>query len=244
MARKPKEERLGELKENQDLQANRRISADGERKKEVVISPPRLKTAEFVIVGTAPYVQQAFSQKAREEIKEKQKAGNPGNNKKNRKAKDFQECYEQSMHLSTEGWHGIPAGAFRAALISACRLVAIKMTLGKLSVFVEADGYDRVDGTPLVKITKGEPHYVEHAVRIQNTIDIRARAMWDPGWEALVRITFDEDQFTLHDIANLMLRVGMQVGLGEGRPDSRSSCGMGWGTFQLSNTEDPEVKAA
>jgi hypothetical protein len=212
-------------------------------RREVVISPPKLRTAEFLIVGTAPYVQQAFSQKAREQIKGIQEAGSQRRKGKKREAKDFQECYEQSKHLSKEGWCGLPAGAFRAAMVSACRLVGFKMTLAKLSIFVEADGYDKVDGTPLIKITKGEPHYSEHPVRLKgDVVDLRARPMWDPGWEAVVRITFDEDQFSLQDVANLMHRVGRQVGLGEGRPDSRSSVGMGWGLFEISNA-DSEAKA-
>jgi len=200
---------------------------------QVVIAPPRLSIAEFTIIGTAPYVQQAFSQKAAEEIKAKQQAGSQAKKGQKREPKDFQLCYEQSKHVSREGWYGIPAGAFRSAMVSACRLVGFKMTLAKLSIFIQADGFDKNDSQPLVKISKGEPHYVEHPVRIQNTMDIRARAMWDEGWEAKVRITFDADQFSLKDVSNLMVRVGLQVGLGEGRPDSRSSVGMGWGTFRL-----------
>lgn len=201
---------------------------------QVVIAPPKLQMAEFTIIGTAPYVQQAFSQKAREEIKGIQEAGSQGRKGKKREAKDFQLCYEQSKHISRKGWYGIPAGAFRAGMISACRLVGFKMTLAKLSIFVRADGFDKADGTPLIKITKGEPHYVEHPVRLPNgSMDLRARAMWDEGWEAKVTITFDTDQFSLKDVSNLMMRVGLQVGLGEGRPDSRSSVGMGWGTFRL-----------
>ena len=216
----------------------------GVPRREVQITPPKLQTAEFLIIGTAPYVQQAFSQKAREQIKGIQEAGSQRKKGKNREAKDFQECYEQSKHYSKEGWIGIPAGAFRAAMISACRLVGFKMTMAKLSIFVEADGYDRVDGTPLIKITKGEPHYSEHPVRLKgDVVDLRSRPMWDPGWECAVRITFDLDQFSLQDVANLMMRVGRQVGLGEGRPDSRSSAGMGWGTFDIA-AEEKKLKAA
>jgi len=204
-------------------------------KKEVIIKPPRFQVAEFVIRGTAPYVQQAFSQKAAEQIKAKQEAGSQAKKGKTRESKNFQECYEESIHYSREGWPGIPAASIRAAMVSACRIVGFKMTLAKLSVFVEADGFDRRDGAPLIKFLKGEPHYVEHPVRIQNVADIRARAMWDEGWEAAVRIRFDEDQFSLADITNLLMRVGTQVGIGEGRPDSKSSVGMGWGTFELVN---------
>jgi len=57
--------------------------------------------------------------------------------------------------------------------------------------------------------------------------------MWREGWEAVVHITFDADMLTATDVANLLSRAGMQVGIGEGRPDSKSSCGMGWGTFAV-----------
>lgn len=199
----------------------------------ITINPPNFKTAMFTIIGTAPLVQQAFSEKARNEMKAKQERGSTANKGKARDPKDFQQCYQDSMHCSKEGWVGFPASAFRAAMISACRTVGFKMTLAKLSVFVEADGFDKIDGTPLVRITKGEPHYVEHMVRIMGTCDIRARAMWDPGWEINLRINFDADQFTIEDLTNLLMRVGVQVGIGEGRPDSKSSAGMGWGTFMI-----------
>jgi hypothetical protein len=35
------------------------------------------------------------------------------------------------------------------------------------------------------------------------------------------------------DVTNLMQRVGQQVGIGEGRNDSKMSAGMGWGCFTL-----------
>jgi len=195
------------------------------------IKPVNFKTAIFLLTGTEPYVQHAFSAKARQEMKDKQLAGSTANKGKARDPKDFEECYRQSLHVSKDGWYGIPAASFRAAIISACRIVGFKMTLAKLSVFVPADGVDGNDGTPLIRITKGEPHSVEHMVCIQNTTDIRVRGMFDPGWEAELSIRFDADQFTEADICNLLVRVGSQVGIGEGRPDSKTSAGMGWGLF-------------
>ena len=49
----------------------------------------------------------------------------------------------------------------------------------------------------------------------------------------MVRIRYDADMFAQEDIYNLMMRVGQQVGIGEGRPDSKNSAGMGWGLFDL-----------
>ena len=53
----------------------KKVAEEGLPKREVLITPPKLQTAEFLIVGTAPYVQQAFSQKAREQMKGIQEAG-------------------------------------------------------------------------------------------------------------------------------------------------------------------------
>lgn len=204
----------------------------------VAIKPPNFQTAIFRIVGTAPYVQNKFSAKAREQMRSTQEQGSTSRSKRAKTAKDFNALYEGATHRAADGWAGIPAPAFRNAMISACRTVGFKMTLAKLSVFVEADGFDSDDGTPLVKITKGEPRYHEALVRLQTGVaDIRARPMWEPGWEADIRITFDGDQFTLADVSNLLMRVGMQVGVGEGRPDSKNSAGMGWGTFKVKDGE-------
>lgn len=202
--------------------------------KEVSIKAPKFETAIFTIIGNAPYVQNAFPKKAKEQMKAKQEAGSQAKKGRIKESKNFQECYEEAQHISKEGWNGIPAGGCRAAMISACRLVGFKMTLAKLGIFFEADGFDKNDGTPLLKITKGKPHYVEHPVRLETGVtDIRARAMWDEGWEAAPRITYDADMFSLEDITNLLMRVGKQVGWGEGRPDSKKSSGMGWGTFDI-----------
>ena len=200
----------------------------------LTVSPPNFITAVFGIRGNAPYVQNKFSEKAKSVMRETQEAGSTSRKGKKREGKDFRAIFEQSKHrMNGEKCYGIPAGGFRSALISACRVVGFAMTRAKLSIFIVADGFDVDDGTPLVRITKGRPEYVEHVVRIQQTTDVRARAMWQPGWEARVQVRFDADQFTAQDVANLMVRVGMQVGIGEGRPDSRTSCGMGWGTFDL-----------
>ena len=202
--------------------------------KEITIAPPKIKIAEFGIRGVAPYVQNKFSQKAREQMHTKQAAGSTAKKGAKREAKDFQAAYEGAMHKTTEGWCGIPAPAFRNAMISACRVVGFQMTRAKLALFVAPDGFDAEDGTPLVRITKGEPIYTELAVKNETGVcDLRPRPMWREGWEAIVRIKYDADMFTLTDVANLLMRAGAQVGIGEGRPDSRKSCGIGWGIFDL-----------
>jgi hypothetical protein len=196
------------------------------------ISRPKLRTAPVTIRGVSPYVQHAFSEKQRKMMEETQRAGQQARGKRRRDPKDFEGNYKAAQHRSREGWLGIPAPSFRNALISACRLVGFKMTFAKLSCWIEADGFDASDGTPLVKIA-GEPEIHQATVRNESGVaDIRWRPMWNE-WSAVVRVTWDEDQFSAADIMNLMLRAGLQVGIGEGRPDSPNSNGLGWGRFEV-----------
>lgn len=202
---------------------------------QVTIRPPNLQVAEFKIRGTAPLLQAAFSGKAIQAIRAKHEAGSTAKGKKQREARDFSADCEQAAHKTTKGKYGIPAAAFRCAMISACRLVNFKMTLAKLSVFIVADDFDAVNGQPLVHLQGGKPEETIMAVRnATGVVDLRARPMWRE-WGATLRIRFDADQFTLGDVTNLLSRVGAQVGIGEGRPDSRESAGMGYGTFEIVN---------
>ena len=166
-------------------------------------------------------------------MKLKMETGKAASSKKKREAKDTDDIYQESRYISKDGWDGFHAGAIRAALISACRLVGFKMTLAKLSIFVEADGWDAQEPQiPLIRIY-GKPQKQEDMARVetgQPYVTVRA-AFYD--WSAKVKIRFDADQFTVDDIYNLLYRVGSQVGIGEGRPDSKKSCGMGWGLFDV-----------
>lgn len=213
---------------------NRLTEADGQRGIALTIRPPNIGIIRVLIEGVTPYCQHRFGQKAMLQMRAKQEAGSTAKKGGKRDPKNFDELYEESKHKTRDGWCGIPCGSFRSAMISACRLVDYKMTLAKLAVFVEADGLDVVDETPLVRITKGEPRKIESPMKNDNGgVDIRVRAIWSPGWQAVVRIKFDQDRFHAEDVVNLLARVGEQVGIGEGRHDSRQCTGCGWGCFAV-----------
>lgn len=204
---------------------------------QVTIKPLKERILSITIVGTAPYLQLRFSQKSMNKMMVTQMAGQSARNKRERTPRDYDDDYRQAMHVMSDGRKGIPAAAFRNACISACRMVGYKMTMAKLSIFVESDGLDAIDGTPLV-IIRGEPEKHIGPVRNANgSCDLRVRAMWRK-WHANLRIRFDEDQFKPQDIVNLLNRAGAQVGVGEGRPDSRESAGMGYGLFQIDLKEN------
>ena len=204
---------------------------DSLKKIEVTISPPKFERAEVLIRGTSPYVQHNFSQKARAIMEARQREGQRSRKGRQKEARDFEADYEAAKHVSADGWCGVPAPAFRNAMISACRTAGFAMTRAKLSIFVEADGYAQ-DGTPLVRIS-GEPEIYEAYARNESGVaDIRWRPMWKK-WEAVVKLRYDVDQFSAADVFNLLARAGIQVGIGEGRPDSPKSNGLGFGLWEL-----------
>lgn len=205
----------------------------------VTIAPLRFGELTLKLVGTSPLVQNRFSAKAKLKIQKTQEGGKSSGSKRNREARNFEEDWKNAMYRLPDKSYAIHAGAFRMAAISACRLADFKMTLAKLSIFIEPDGYDSEDNTPLVKIN-GEPEPWDKCilpVRNQTgVIDLRCRPMWKE-WNANLRIRWDLDQFKTTDIVNLFNRAGQQSGVGEGRANSKDSAGMGWGFFRVEESE-------
>ncbi len=197
----------------------------------VVIKPPNFAVATIDVVGTAPYLQNRFF--GRDEMVAKQKAGSSlSKGRRAKPPKDFQKNYEGSMHVSKEGWHGIPCSAFRNAMIEACRLTEMDMIRAKMCIKVLPDGLDRDTLEGLTKI-QGKPqmHLDRVKIGIAQT-DIAARAIFEK-WSAKVTIQWDADTFRADDIVNLLARAGWQVGIGAGRPLSKMSAGTGKGTWEV-----------
>lgn len=217
--------------------ATRRIAGSSTS---VTIRPPNFAHAVFNVKGSSPLVIHRFSEKTKKQMLLKQETGKAASSRKDREAKDSDETYNAARYVSTERWDGFHAGSLRNALISACRLVGFKMTLAKLSLFVTADGYDAKEPQiPLVRIY-GKPTRQDDLARVSTGdpyVTIRA-AYHD--WSAKIRIRWDADQFTVSDVSNLLSRVGQQVGICEGRPDSKNSAGLGWGLFDLEQTPEPK----
>ena len=197
----------------------------------ITIKAPKFERMQLTIVGTAPYMQARFSKKG--EIMAKMALGSTARKGAKREARDFEKDFREAQHISEEGWVGVPASALRNASIDACRMVGFQMTKAKMSIFIEADGLDAEDGSPLIRI-EGEPEMSTMTTRnATGVVDVRARPMWR-RWQLNVRVKYDADQFSASDVVNLVARAGQQVGIGEGRPFSKSSNGIGFGTFEVS----------
>jgi len=203
----------------------------------IVIPELNLPRVIFLCIGESSLVQQRFSEKSRQQMISDQEAGSTTRKGRKLPPKDFKACFEAAQHRTEAGGWGHPASAFRNAAISACRICNFHMTKGKLSIFSKATSLDSVDATPLVDIIAAPPEMNISPVRLPNgSLDMRARPMWKK-WCMAVEMEYDADQFTEKDMYNLMVRVGKQVGIGEGRHDSKGSCGVGWGCFRLAESE-------
>jgi hypothetical protein len=208
------------------------------QKLNVQINAPNFKSAAFKIIGTAPLVIHRFSVKTKLGLAAKQEEGSSAKNRKQREPKDSDETYRESKYVSSQGWEGFHVGAIRSAMISACKLVGFPMTKAKLCVFVQEDGRDALEPQiPLVRIY-GKSIKQQDMARVETGQPyIVYRAAYHE-WYSVLRIFWDDDQFKVGDVSNLLMRVGMQVGICEGRHDSKKSVGCGWGTFKIESTKE------
>jgi hypothetical protein len=207
----------------------------------VTIRPLNMQTIKLTLIGESPLVLHKFGARKKNQIRATQESSTGSKRKKD--PRDFEADFQDAMYVSEEGWYGVHAAAFRCACVSACRVSGAKMTVAKLSVFIEQDGIDVTEGTPLVKIHSPEDPecWIAPVRNATGVVDLRARPMWR-RWQVNLRVRFDADQFTADDVVNLINRVGQQVGIGEGRPDSKKSCGMGFGLFRIKTSEEEKPK--
>lgn len=214
--------------------AKQNPTADGTT---IQITPIDLRQIAVPIRGNSPYVQHRFSQKAKLKIAEAQMKGSQSRSKKVREPRDFEADFEAATHRDSEGRFGIPAAAFRNAMIDVCRAAGFMMTRARIAIFVKHDTYDDEDESPLIFI-EGERIRYDAAVRNETgVVDLRARPMWREGWTATIRIEFDAGMVSASDVVNLLDRAGVQIGIGEGRHFSKNSNGVGFGLFRVESNQ-------
>jgi hypothetical protein len=198
-----------------------------------IIKPANMQLATFNITGNAPLVIHRFSVKSQNQMEDKMKLGPTSKKGKARDALDPKQIYQDAKYVGPGGWEGFNGMSIRHALVSACRLVGYKMTLAKMSIFFVQDGWDKYEPhIPLIKIN-GKSEMLRCWARVETG---GAYLTYRPAyykWTSKITLRFDADQFSANDVANLLVRAGIQVGIGEGRPDSKNGVGMGWGTFTV-----------
>lgn len=173
----------------------------------------RIEHLDVILIGDSPLICHAWSQKAKQEMLDKQmkKA------KQAKQAKDPEADFRASLYAHPDGGFGFPAVAFKSAAVDACSHIA-----GVTKV--EARGAFHIMGD-MVKI-EGEPTMREDMVRIaMGTADIRHRGEFKT-WRAHFTVRYNPNVLSPEQIMNLFNTAGFAVGVGEWRPQKDGSFGM------------------
>lgn len=194
----------------------------------------RLRPSRLIVTvsGTAPLATHRWSEKARRMMLDAQQ----GKKTKVREVKDPQADFESSIYRLPDGRPGIPAAAFKAAIVSGARMFdkQVAMTAVKQVIFVEGEGPDQ-----LLAIEGSTPELWEQMVRVASgTADIRYRARFDLPWRVTLPVRYFQSSITTESLLAL-IDAGGTAGVGEWRPSAPKSQTGSYGTFEV---EDDTVK--
>lgn len=195
------------------------------------------KTITIPIVGVTSVIPHQWSEKAKRMMRDKQYAG-AGAARAKREAKDPDEDAEAAMYRLADGSPGIPATAFKGAMVAACRFFdGIPMTEGRLLIYVHGEGPDR-----LVKIRGTEKVREDMPRNATGVADLRYRTAVLAGegdsepWRADVKISFPPKLIAEKSILALLDGAG-RVGVGDWRPGSPKSNTGVFGTFRIADDQ-------
>jgi hypothetical protein len=194
------------------------------------------KMLRLVLTGRSgsPLVIHAFAEKAKQEIRDKQRK-----EPKQAKAKRDPgiEC-QAAKYLDAEGCECAPITAIKKSMISAAtafdnltkvalrQAIFVSPTADASSMLVRIE---RLDGRPAVGTMR------EDAVTIGiNTRGLTYRPEY-PEWRLRVTVEFNPRLVSLEQVVALAQQAGWGVGICEGRPERSSA--LGWGRFDVTVDE-------
>jgi hypothetical protein len=200
------------------------------KKESAVVEIQRLRdeVIELDIVGVTPLIPHRWSEKAREMM-----PGHPQNAalKSKKGIREPQREADACTYWLPDGRLGMPATAFKAAIISACRFFdKPTMTEAKLLVFVEGEGPEQ-----LVPVT-GSVRLREDTPRNSNGgADLRYRNEIS-DWTATLRVRFVPTSISAESVAALVDAAG-RCGVGDWRPSAPKSSTGSYGTWRVVDEE-------
>jgi hypothetical protein len=192
------------------------------------LAPLSQTIMEIHIEGSTPLIVNSFGEKARREmLAAMQVTGTT--KRKSKSVRNPQEDYQQARHLLSDGRDGLPAAAFKAAIVNAARyFAAVSMEQLKSAVTVLPDEGD------LVWI-EGQATMREDYVRVGNglnkTTDLRYRPEFTK-WKATLHVRYIAEVLTANSIVALVDAAGFG-GVGEWRPTSPKAKNGSYGTFHV-----------
>lgn len=198
------------------------------KKAEPTIELTRLNDAiiEVAIRGLTPVIPHKWSEKAKRQL-----PGHPEKEKTKpvREDKNPEEEAEACLYYLDDKKRriGMPATAFKAAMVGACRFFPKPtMTEAKQIFFIEGEGEDQ-----LVEI-KGHKVMKEDLARLPTgSPDLRYR-YYIFDWTAMIRIRFTPHVISEESIINLLDAAG-RSGIGDWRPSAPKSMTGTFGTWRV-----------
>jgi hypothetical protein len=188
---------------------------------EVEIPDIETQIVPIHIVGISPLIVNNFSEKQKEDIKDKPMPGGAVPKRAQRPPRDPEAEYQRARILDVHGKDCIPVRWFKASLVTAAGLTdkMISMKMVKATVFVLGDT------TPIV----GSPVRMrEDTVRVGKWPNKQPMARYRPcfdEWALSFRIQFEPRVISLPQLIYLVRRAGLNVGLCEWRPEKSGEFG-------------------
>lgn len=185
------------------------------------IIPIELQLITLRLVGDTPLITNAWSEKARNMMRDKQQRKRLSA----REAKDPQVDFRNSLYPHPDGDYGFKAIAFKAAAITALSQVDGGLTK------VRARGCFHVgDGGSSAELVRIEcpsgPTMREDPVRVATgTADLRYRGEFWP-WATRLKIRYNGRAISVPQLVSLFNLAGFAVGIGEWRPEKDGINGM------------------
>ena len=209
-------------------------------KTSTAIELPRLdlRLMEVTIIGDSPLIVNAWSQKSKGQMLDKQLKKAVGA----KEAKDPFADFESSLYRLADGGYGFPSVAFKSAAVTAITSVAGMTKIAARQAFqILGEGVDvpgAFTGTMarqnLVRINGGEPQMREDLVRVgMGTADLRYRGEF-PNWTATLMVRFNGNVLSEAQILNILNVSGFAVGVGEWRPERDGQ----YGCYHVATEQD------
>lgn len=209
-------------------------------KKQKAVEVPRLQveTVELRLVGTSLLVTHAWSEKAKQYMRDKQ--GKKAKQGKEAKvpahdfvdalhwlsekpvlSKDPDEAMDQALAAVAAGRFGFPTVGFKAAAVAGAGFVDGVTKVGTRGAF-------HIRGE-FAEIESGPPVMREDMVRVgMGTADLRYRPMFEE-WAVTLTVDINTSAMSVEQVVNLFNVGGFACGVGEWRPERDGS----WGRFTV-----------
>lgn len=186
------------------------------------IPPPVTHILEVKIVGDAPLIMHAWSEKSKREMADRQQ----GKSAKKKDPKKPTEEMRGACYFDGQGRHCVPVKAFKSAMVESISFCKKSRDLTKVrvrgSVFVigELTPITQKDGKPAA------PTMREDIVRVGSGLnkvpDLRYRPEY-ADWGCTLKIKFFPHLISPNDILMLLNTAGQHIGVGERRPQKEGA---------------------